>query len=850
MSISAVNGIWLSSLSSVVWAAPPDKGEDAETLAPVDLSSDTPPSASESTAETPGNTTTPNATPDASATTGEANAPESTPSEEDADAGVTVADSTAAGEEAPESTEDDLALDAELAGMLEETVVASASRKAEASGAAPATTEVITASDLRRFGIRTLDEAFNYLSLGMTHGATGGTGQVGARGITIAADLGSHVLLLLDGHVVNEPGTGASFYDTLGGLPMEMIDRIEIVYGPGSVLYGNNAMLAVVSVITKKGKSVDGVQVIGEHAWSPNQNRFGNFTNYRPDRAGHRNRIGLLYGRGFRVGRYDGDVLVSGEYLADRGPKHQYGPQFIPGIEDLFDFGANTGSGDPRIWGGYTPATVRGPYGYLKFALGRFTFMARGAWLTKTSPEAALEFGTKNGFGNSNAHLEARYDYQIKKKVSGLARVYGDYYGFRNELDFPGQTFCGAITAPCTFHVAAEDMRLGIENQWRFDWFADGRYETAIGADGQIRDNAGSFLTDNAIGEIETTQRPYRVTESNLGVYAQQIARFHPRVSMNVGARFDVFAYAMALSPRAALITNPWKDAELKLIYSQAFRAPGRVELEFNDEALKPEIVRGGELALQQRIGRHRLLFAGWGTFWDTIIQRTFESDPLNPGRQVVRQRNVNQIFGFGGSASYGAKFGNFDYVVQATYGYNRVRLGGLGGGDFNPTDDELLDLGFSRQAYDRFGRNQPLPAAPAVSGNLRLAYQWGEKGPSTAVVMSVTGPRIIDRVYNSANLLPLVDEGARTTVPTTVMGRFIVSGVIKELRRVEFGYRFAVDATSNVYTATAVGPFNFWQVGDGTRRLDLMQLPRLTVFGGIDVKFGGKAGRRDKESP
>ncbi len=738
-------------------------------------------------------------------------------------------------------------IDADLQGLLEEEVVASASRKAESSSDAPATTEVITASDLRRFGIRTMDEAFTYLSLGMSHSQTGGTGAVGARGLSIAADLGSHVLLLLDGHVVNEPGAGASWYDTLGGMPIEMIDRIEIIYGPGSVLYGNNAMLAVVSIFTKKGSSIDGVQITGEHGWSPNQNRYGNLGNYRPDRAGRRDRIGLLYGRGFRVLGRDGDFMISGEYLGERGAKMHHGAQYIPELIDIFDFGPNTGSGDPRIWGGYSGKNVRGPYGYMKLGIGNFTLMARGAWLTDTSPESALEFGSKNGLSNQNSHVEGRYDYQIRRKVSGLARVYGDHYLFRNELDFPAPVFCGALTAPCMFHVAAEAMRIGAENQWRFDWFGDGRYETTVGADGQIRQNRGSFLTDNSVGEVEVTQPAYRVVESTIGVYAQQIARFHPRVRMNLGLRYDRFAYAQAFSPRAALITSPWKNGELKLIYSQAFRAPSRVELQFNDNPLRPEIVRGGELALQQRIGRHRLMISAWGSFWDTIIQRTFETDPANPGRTEVKQRNVNQIFGVGGTAGYSANFGRFDYGLHVSYGYNRVRLGGFGNDAFAPTDQSLLDSGYSRQAYDAYGRNQPLAVAPSVTGNLQLAYQWGERGPSTAFVMGVIGPRIIDRVYNSPNLLGLVDEGVRTTLPTTVQGRFIVSGDIAYLKQVTFGYRFAVDAISNTHSVSAVGPFGFYQVGDGTRQLDLLQVPRLTVFGGLDVRFGGVARREQR---
>src|SRR6185369_13763300 len=90
---------------------------------------------------------------------------------------------------------------ADLEGLLDEAVVSTASRAgAQIASTAPATTTTITAEDLRRYGIHSLDEALNFLSLGMIAESPRETVEVGARGVLLSGDFGDHMLLLVDGH--------------------------------------------------------------------------------------------------------------------------------------------------------------------------------------------------------------------------------------------------------------------------------------------------------------------------------------------------------------------------------------------------------------------------------------------------------------------------------------------------------------------------------------------------------------------------------------------------------------------------------------------------------------------------
>ena len=100
----------------------------------------------------------------------------------------------------------------DLATLLEEPVVRTASKTLETASSSPATSTILSADDMRRLGIRTLDEAINFLSLGMTVEGSVQSMEIGARGVLFNRDFGNHVLLLL-GYQEGDPGK-VFVYDT------------------------------------------------------------------------------------------------------------------------------------------------------------------------------------------------------------------------------------------------------------------------------------------------------------------------------------------------------------------------------------------------------------------------------------------------------------------------------------------------------------------------------------------------------------------------------------------------------------------------------------------------------------
>ena len=102
---------------------------------------------------------------------------------------------------------------ADVEAILEDPVVTTPSSAAEGQSEAPGTSTSISAEDLRIHGIRTLDEAINFASLGMMAGYNMHSVEVGARGVLVHGDYGNHVLLLVNGVPQNEPWDGSAYFD-------------------------------------------------------------------------------------------------------------------------------------------------------------------------------------------------------------------------------------------------------------------------------------------------------------------------------------------------------------------------------------------------------------------------------------------------------------------------------------------------------------------------------------------------------------------------------------------------------------------------------------------------------------
>ena len=159
---------------------------------------------------------------------------------------------------------------------LEDLIVSVASKRDEKIAEAPGVINVLTAKEIELSGARTVFQAlerlpgvFNIIS------STTPERTLSIRGN--GSDLGdTHVLILLNGRPIREGYSGALNSQFWRNMPLNAVERIEVIRGPGSALYGSNAFAGVVNVVTKKVE--EGIQTETSFLYGSDNTKQGEFS--------------------------------------------------------------------------------------------------------------------------------------------------------------------------------------------------------------------------------------------------------------------------------------------------------------------------------------------------------------------------------------------------------------------------------------------------------------------------------------------------------------------------------------------------------------------------------------------
>jgi len=679
----------------------------------------------------------------------------------------------------------------ELAGLLAEPVVSGASKSPELASDAPATTSVLTAADMRCYGIRSLAEAIDFLGMGLVTQDPLHSVEVGGRGVLLTGDFGNHFLVVVDGHALNEPWGGASYYEQGQALPLELIDHVELILGPGSVLYGGSAMFGVINIITKTAGAHRGLTLVAEGGVSPQQGLGGTFTSFAPGDLGSTYRLGLGFGKSFRLLGEDASFVGHAELYRQEGPSFEFPVQ----AGNVNAAGAPTDYGPrapgPGAWGGrvHDQYSTSVPTAWGKLSLGDLTILARASRYRRATPyinffnQLASDFDEPRSFEEEHfLALDARYQKHLGDRLTLVARGYGDDYRYEQHSYNSDASQCMATApAPCDVVPHPHARWAGAEVQTNVDWWKNDAMTTLLGADVRVRHlEAQVDVRLGADGRTVASSPVGAATEVPWSVYAQQ--RYSPvrRLHLNAGARLDSDPRGgKRISPRAAFAADPWKDGVIKGIYAEALRSPSYFESVFRPGAdlsqqlgpvvdLRHETVRGVELSVEQKIGAQRLLVGVYRTWWDDMISLTV----VDPNTFALGYRNASSIRNYGFNTRFEGSAGPWAYGASVTGGYAR-RISADG--------------------------STKLPVAPSWFGNARASYDLAGAWPTLALATSFVGSRLADRA-NDGNF-PVTP-----TVPFSVTLRGTISGDVPGVAglayRLSFNY---VTATHSPYVAGPV---------------------------------------------
>lgn len=154
-----------------------------------------------------------------------------------------------------------------LEQLAEVDVVYAASKHPESRREAPAYVSIVTSEEIRQFGWRTLGDVLRSLpSFYVTDDRN--YSYVGVRGFDRPGDYSTRILLLLDGLRTNNNIYDQAFVGSELVVDADLIDRIEVIRGPGASRYGNSAFFAVINVVTKRGGALQGGEIAASVAGS------------------------------------------------------------------------------------------------------------------------------------------------------------------------------------------------------------------------------------------------------------------------------------------------------------------------------------------------------------------------------------------------------------------------------------------------------------------------------------------------------------------------------------------------------------------------------------------------------
>lgn len=186
-----------------------------------------------------------------------------------------------------------LSLSAAAAPVEQPTVVVTANRLAQQSDETLAAVSVITRDEIEASATNDILDLLRAVP-GIDIVRGGGIGQQAS--VFLRGANSNHTLVLVDGVRVASLGTGAYAWEQL---PIEQIERIEIVRGPRAAVWGADALGGVIQIFTRRSDSFDGAVSLGNHStWGANGGAA-----VRGDRGGFGVRVGYVDSRGTNATR-------------------------------------------------------------------------------------------------------------------------------------------------------------------------------------------------------------------------------------------------------------------------------------------------------------------------------------------------------------------------------------------------------------------------------------------------------------------------------------------------------------------------------------------------------------------
>jgi iron complex outermembrane receptor protein len=454
-------------------------------------------------------------------------------------------------------------LDATLDGVFDAMpVISAATLYTQTLEDAPASVTVIKAGEIRRYGYRTLKEVLQgvrgfYFSNDRIYD------YAGIRGFSIPGDWNSRFLLLLNGHPLTEIVYNSNnFFGQDFGLDLDLVERIEVIRGPNSAIYGSNGIFASINVVTKSPVDHPGLRGSVETE------------GFRQRKAQLSSSMDL--GRG-------ANLLLSASV-------------FHFGGRDL-DLGAG------RVARGVD--AQKGYHTYANLVWGRWSFTGLFNSREIRAPIASSDLiGSQgNRVVDDRNLIGANYTRDLGRTSRLSWRLFYDQYRYHDRVDYP-------LDAGAFEDNRTENWGDWVNSQLTYTTAIPRLGALALGAEGSFELRNLQVNRDAAPAAVELLR--ISAPDRSAALFAQQEVALRPRWKAYVGLRLDSSKnYGAPLSPRLALVYRPSERTAYKFVFGRPFRNPSAFERYYDDQGLSyaanarltGESAIAVEVSLERKVG-------------------------------------------------------------------------------------------------------------------------------------------------------------------------------------------------------------------------------------------------------
>lgn len=535
----------------------------------------------------------------------------------------------------------------------------------------PSVTSILTSAEIESIGARRLEDVIEYLPGIHVSTARAGNKTIGFRGVYSEAN--NQVLILINGIPLRNIVVGGK--PLVWTMPVKNISQVEVIRGPGSMLYGGDAITGVINVITKTGSEIRGGNIGG---FFGSQNTYEGWMQYGNKNEEWEYSISL---QGGSTNGSEGIIEQDTQSYLDKflGTQVSNAPGKTNFGRDDVDMKVDI---DYKDW--------------LKFRAGYQNFID-----VETGEGGALALDEEGKVNQEIYNMDLSIENNLSDQLKLNTNLF--FIGQNTAWDYnllPRGSIAGLLPVGAISQTSYFQGTVGITNNFTYLGVKNHSISFGIGSSYHWTENpqnklnyqiSSNFIQQVPLTDVSTLFGSDALKQSrnraNFYALIQDEWNFFNDFYLTTGFRYDYYSdVSDGFSPRASLVWNINNDLTAKLLYSRSFRPPSFLEKNQpskNSNTIKSETMDTLEFQIENRWSPQ--LITSVNAFWfqlDNLITSS-EISQLTSETSLIPMpisfSNTETINGAGLETEFRYKY-NENFNFKMNYSFHNVTSGNQSG--------------------------------------------------------------------------------------------------------------------------------------------------------------------------